>query len=75
MAHHDQSFFPRLRASLPRRSRRHRLLGGVCGGLAEAWGTRPTFVRLVVLALGLLPGPMWLAYVVAWVLMPLDDAA
>lgn len=69
-----QSGFTRFRSGLPGRSCRHRILGGVCGGLAEAWGTRPAYVRLVTLALALLPGPIWIAYVAAWILMPLDDA-
>ena len=60
------------RATLPRRSR-HRLLAGVCGGLAEYWGVSPTLVRLAYLALSLLPGPMWVAYVLAWILMPAPD--
>ena len=60
------------RSQLPHRSRR-RLIGGVCGGLAEAWGVTPTLVRLGVLLAALLPGPMWLAYVAAWVLMPDAD--
>ncbi|WP_172191832.1 PspC domain-containing protein [Actinomyces faecalis] len=60
------------RAHLPRRSRR-RLIGGVCGGLAEEWGVAPTLVRLGTLLAALLPGPMWVAYAVAWVLMPDAD--
>ena len=57
------------RSTLPRRSYR-RLIAGVCGGLAEYWGVSPTIVRLGCLALALLPGPMWVAYVLAWILMP-----
>lgn len=60
------------RGSLPRRSRR-RLLAGVCGGMAREWGVSPTLVRVGCLAAALLPGPMWLAYAVAWVLMPGPD--
>ncbi|WP_366180803.1 PspC domain-containing protein [Actinomyces timonensis] len=60
------------RSSLPHRSRK-RLLAGVCGGIAEDMGVSPTLVRLATLALALLPGPMWLAYAIAWVLMPAAD--
>ncbi|MCL3778473.1 MULTISPECIES: PspC domain-containing protein [unclassified Actinomyces] len=60
------------RSQLPRRSRR-RLIAGVCGGLADYWGVSPTLVRLATLAAALLPGPMWIAYVVAWILMPAAD--
>ena len=33
----------------------------------------PTLVRLGYLALSLLPGPMWVAYAAAWILMPDAD--
>ncbi|MGK2349113.1 PspC domain-containing protein [Actinomyces sp. W5033] len=60
------------RSTLPRRSRR-RLIAGVCGGLADYWGVSPTLVRLATLAAALLPGPIWVAYVIAWILMPAAD--
>ena len=60
------------RSTLPRRSRR-RLIAGVCGGLAEHWGVSPTLVRLATLLLSLLPGPMWVVYVAAWIVMPDAD--
>ena len=60
------------RSTLPCRSRR-RLIAGVCGGLAEHWGVSPTLVRLATLLLALLPGPMWVVYVAAWIVMPDAD--
>mgnify|MGYP002743861969 FL=1 len=60
------------RSTLPHRSYR-RLIAGVCGGLAEHWGVSPALVRLGCLALALLPGPMWVVYVIAWILMPDAD--
>lgn len=60
------------RTTLPYRSRR-RLIAGVCGGLAEHWGVSPTLVRLATLLLALLPGPMWVAYTAAWIVMPDSD--
>ena len=60
------------RTTLPCRSRR-RLIAGVCGGLAEHWGVSPTLVRLATLLLALLPGPMWVVYVAAWIVMPDAD--
>ena len=60
------------RTTLPSRSRR-RLIAGVCGGLAEHWGVSPTLVRLATLLLALLPGPMWVVYVAAWIVMPDAD--
>ena len=64
--------FHRLRASLPRRSGEHRILGGVCGGLAEAWSMPVTAVRIGAILACLLFSPMCLVYVVAWCLM-LDE--
>ncbi|OLO63110.1 hypothetical protein BKH23_03590 [Actinomyces oris] len=66
--------FLRFRDSLPRRSREHRILGGVCGGLAEAWSMPVSAVRVGVILASFLPGPMCLAYVAAWCLM-LDEPA
>ena len=66
--------FFRFRDSLPRRSREHRILGGVCGGLAEAWNMPVTAVRVGVILASVLPGPMFLVYVAAWCLM-LDEPA
>ena len=60
------------RTTLPCRSRR-RLIAGVCGGLAEHWGVSPTLVRLATLLLALLPGPMWVVYAAAWIVMPDAD--
>lgn len=57
------------RSRLPHRSR-DRIIGGVCGGLADYWGVSATLVRLATVAAALLPGPMWVVYVVAWILMP-----
>ena len=60
--------------SLPRRSREHRILGGVCGGLAEAWDMPVTAVRVGALLACLLPGPMCLVYIAAWCLMREEPA-
>ena len=66
--------FFRFRDSLPRRSREHRILGGVCGGLAEAWNMPVTVVRIGVILASFLSGPMFLVYIAAWCLM-LDEPA
>ncbi len=53
------------------RSASDRYLGGVCGGIAATYGWDPGLVRLAVIALAFLPGPMWLAYAALWVVLPL----
>ena len=58
------------------RSTKTKILGGVCGGIAETYELDPTLVRLGTLLLGVVTGvfPMILAYFVAWVIMP-EEAA
>jgi phage shock protein C len=53
------------------RSREDRWLGGVCGGVAAYTGVDATLVRLVV-AVGTILGfgSLFVAYLVAWILMP-----
>jgi len=55
-----------------RRSRRERVLGGVCGGLAEWLGWSPTVVRIgyVVVSVCSAAFPGALVYVVLWLVMP-----
>ncbi len=54
------------------RSRRQRIVAGVCGGIADYIGVDPTVVRLVWVVLSL-PGlgiPGVLAYVICWAIIP-----
>ncbi len=55
-----------------RRSRSHRILGGVCGGLADWLGWPPTLVRLlyVVVSVASAAFPGTLVYLVLWLLVP-----
>lgn len=53
------------------RSRKNRLLGGVCGGIAEYFKVDPVLVRLIAIIIGLVSGPLAVvAYIVAWLIMP-----
>ncbi len=52
------------------RSRSEKILGGVCGGIAEYLDTDPTVVRLIAVLLILLAGSAILAYLVAWIIIP-----
>lgn len=54
-----------------RRSRRDRVLAGVCGGLGEFFGISPIWFRLAML-LALLPGgvPGLLIYIILWIVIP-----
>jgi len=55
------------------RSSNDKMIAGVCGGLASYFEIDPTLVRLGFVALLLLGGSPVLAYLVLWLLMPLDE--
>ena len=48
----------------------HRMIGGVCAGIAERYGWRPRNVRIAFVVAGLLPGPMFLIYIAMWIIIP-----
>ncbi len=54
-----------------RRSRRNRIIAGVCGGLGEFFGISTFWFRLAFL-IALLPGgvPGFLLYLLAWLVIP-----
>ena len=55
-----------------RRSRRSRVLAGVCGGLANWLGWDVTLVRVLYVVISILSAafPGILVYLVLWILMP-----
>lgn len=57
------------------RSRTEKMIGGVCGGLAEYFGIDPTIVRVVWVLITLTAGLGILLYLVLWIVMPLDTPA
>jgi phage shock protein PspC (stress-responsive transcriptional regulator) len=56
-----------------KRCRDDRMLGGVCGGIAKHLNIDPVIVRIATIALVCAVGAGAVAYVAAWVLMPLED--
>lgn len=59
-----------------RRSRRRRLIAGVCGGLGEFFGISPFWFRLAFL-IALIPGgvPGLGAYLLFWIIVPKEPRA
>jgi phage shock protein C len=59
------------------RSTTNRVFAGVCGGIAEHFGSDPTAVRLAAVVLAIVTGivPMIVAYVVAAIIIPEGEAA
>ncbi len=56
-----------------KRSRREKILAGVCGGVADYFSLDPVLVRLLWAAFALLEGAGILLYIVAWIVMPEGD--
>lgn len=54
------------------RSKNERVVAGVCGGIAERLDITPTAARVGWVVLSLFPGPMWVLYVLLWILLPED---
>jgi phage shock protein PspC (stress-responsive transcriptional regulator) len=57
------------------RSRRHKVLGGVCGGLADWLGWSVTGVRILYVVLSIISAafPGILVYLILWLVMPLEN--
>ena len=58
------------------RSSRYKIIGGVCGGIAEFLGWAPTVTRIIFVLVSILSAafPGIIVYIILWVLMPKADA-
>ena len=58
------------------RSRRHRMIAGVMGGIAEYLGWSPTLTRVmfVILSCASVAVPGILIYIILWIMMPNSGA-
>ena len=54
-----------------------KMIAGVCGGLGRYFTVDSTLIRLGFVFIGLLTGivPMVVAYIVGWIIIPLDSRA
>jgi len=52
------------------RSRKQRILGGVCGGLGEYFGVDPVLIRLAWVLFCFVWGVGLLLYIIAWIIIP-----
>jgi phage shock protein C len=52
------------------RSRKNRVIAGVCGGLAKYFDIDPIIVRLITLIFVLSAGAGLIAYIIAWIFVP-----
>lgn len=58
-----------------RRSRKEKMIAGVCGGLAEYFDLDPTIMRIiyVVVSIVSVAFPGILVYIILWIVMPEAD--
>mgnify|MGYP001406526881 CR=1 FL=1 len=54
------------------RSRENKILGGVCGGIAEYFEVDPVLVRLLLIIVILAGGAGIIAYIIAWIIIPIE---
>jgi phage shock protein C len=59
------------------RSFGRKMLGGVCGGLAEYFDLDVSLVRLIFVGLALVTAlvPMLIFYIIAWIIIPVEPIA
>jgi phage shock protein C len=72
-----EASWPDNRAVMPLyRSRKDRVLGGVCGGIAEWLGWNSTTVRILYVLVSILSAafPGTLVYVILWIIAPESDS-
>ena len=56
------------------RSRKDKILGGVCGGLGEYFGVDPAIIRIMWVVFCLICGVGILAYIIAWIIIPMNPS-
>lgn len=57
------------------RSNSDRYVAGICGGIAQTYNWDPTIVRIIALVLILGGGAGLLAYLILWIVIPLNPNA
>jgi phage shock protein C len=55
------------------RSATNKIIGGVCGGIAEYCDVDPVLVRLITVVLALTTGVGFVAYIIAMIIIPKGD--
>jgi len=55
------------------RSASDKFIGGVCGGIARSFGIDASIVRIVTVLLAIFVQFGWIAYIVLWLVLPLEQ--
>jgi phage shock protein C len=56
-----------------RRSRKHKVIAGVCAGFAEHFDLDIALVRVIWLLVTIFGGGGLLAYIICWIVIPLEE--
>jgi phage shock protein C len=58
------------------RSKTKKMIAGVCGGLADYFEIDISLVRLIFVAISLVTAviPMLIFYVIAWIILPVEES-
>lgn len=58
------------------RSLNRKMIGGVCGGLADYFDLDVSLVRLIFVGIALVTAllPMLIFYLIAWIIIPIEEA-
>ena len=54
------------------RSRKDRMLAGICGGIGNYFNTDPTVIRVLFVVAALILGGGLLIYLILWLIIPLE---
>lgn len=54
------------------RSKTNKIVGGVCGGFGEYLNIDPVLIRLILVLMFLCTGFGLIAYIIAWIIIPLE---
>ena len=52
------------------RNEKNKIIGGVCAGIADYYNADPVLIRLIWVTLTLIWGVGLLAYILAWIIVP-----
>ena len=52
------------------RSRKERIVGGICGGLGQYFNVDPVLIRVIWAVLFFAFGAGFIAYILAWIIIP-----
>ncbi len=58
---------------LLKRDTKHKVIAGVCSGIARYFKTDPVLIRVIAIVLACCAGGGIFAYLLAWIIIPAED--